>query len=289
MKYIIYDPKTELHKMFIESLCFELQKNKYETLVINNLKNNTTLYNFDYNNDKILIILNPHFLKDCLIVKSELIFISLNFKLKILYLTEPINLLIEKKVYEEFIKTLKPFQLWTYTYENFNKLNTYLKIYRVPPLYNNIFIILFTKNKNYTNKIIFFGNINENRQNIINNYFPHNSKSNSILNITNTWTKSDWKEILDNNLFYLNIHRRPNCKSFESLRIIPILSNGGIILSSRCNEKEEEEFKEYNIYFLDENELYFKYNSLLENINYEEIYQKTVSFRNKKYDLSQIF
>ena len=166
----------------------KLQKNKYETLVINNLKNNTTLYNFDYNNDKILIILNPHFLKDCLIVKSELIFISLNFKLKILYLTEPINLLIEKKVYEEFIKTLKPFQLWTYTYENFNKLNTYLKIYRVPPLYNNIYNLCDLSVNNLkqrkTNKIIFFGNINENRQNIINNYFPHNSKSNSTTNLT---------------------------------------------------------------------------------------------------------
>jgi len=305
MKFIIYDPKTKLHKMLIESLCFELN-NKYniETLLINNTLTNCNpniLNNIDYKNDTILIILNPHFLKDCIEIKSDISQISLNFKSKILYITEPINLLIEKKVYEEFIKIIKPKALWTYTYENFNKINTYLKIHRVPPFFNTTFDFCTISLENLKNKgvdqLIFFGNINENRESIINNYIINKiretkkneikkeEKSNIILNINDSWSKSSWQNILSKYLFYLNIHRRPNCKSFEALRIIPILYNGGVIFSAHCNKIEEQEYKEYNIYFLDESEIYDKYRELLQHINYDIIYQKTINFRNKNFDL----
>ena len=290
MKYIIYDPKTELHKMFIDSLCFELEKLNHIYLIINKIDAIDINY---INNEKtiIVIILNPHFLKDDELIKSTIKYISSKFKLKILYITEPLNLLIEKKVYEEFIRLLKPFHLWTYTFENFNKLNIHTPIFRVHPICNETYNLCSInpenlKNRN-TKQIIFFGNINENRQNIIKANF--NNQEDLIINIKDDWSKSKWENILDKNLFYLNIHRRQNCKSFESFRIFPILYNGGVIISSRCNKREEEEFKEYNIIFVDDNELLLnKYQELLHNIDYEKIYEKTINFRNRKSNLSMI-
>ena len=58
------------------------------------------------------------------------------------------------------------------------------------------------------------------------------------------------------NLFYLNVHRRVNCKSFESFRIIPLLANGSVIFSELCNESEIEEYKNYIIGAKEHNNTY---------------------------------
>lgn len=268
-KFIIYNPKTELFNFFIESLYIEFKKRN-----INICSYNQTLIETD-KNDIILIIINPHFIYDYIEIKNEIINISKNYKYKILYLSEPIKFLVEKNVYLELIKMIKPYCLWTYTYENFNKINTYLNIFKIFPNYNDAynFNIHNTCNKN-TQKIIFFGNINENRQEICNQF------NNYLINKTDTWTKIEWTEILNNYLFYLNIHRRNNCKSFESFRIIPILANGGVIFSERTNIKEENEYKNYNIIFVEKQNLYNTFIDYIKNINYDIINQNMHNFRN---------
>jgi hypothetical protein len=265
MKFIIYNPKTHLFDFFIDALSYTLNTYIYDQT-----------YLYDYNNDIILILINPHFIYDYKDIYNEIININKLFKFKILYITEPINFLIEKKVYLDIIKLIKPYRLWTYTVENFNKLNTYIPIYRVFPKYNESYNFINNDNNTVrnTDNIIFFGNITENRINICNEF------GNYLINKTDAWSKEEWSDILKNNLFYLNIHRRINCKSFEAFRIIPILANGGVIFSERCNTIEELEYKNYNIIFTERDNLYNTFIKYKENIDYDDIFDKTLLFRN---------
>lgn len=270
MTFIIYNPVTNLFDFFINSLILELKNRNINSIFMNEtyIPNKT---------DIILIIINPHFIYDDKEIEKSIINISKKFTFKILYLTEPINFLIEKKVYMDLIKMIKPFALWTYTLENFNKLNSILNIFKIFP--NNIeyhFTDINIENlKNRSkDKIVFFGNINQNRVNICDTF------GNILINKTDCWTKDDWTNVLNDNLFYLNIHRRLNCKSFESFRIVPILANGGIIFSERCNEKEEHMYKEYNIIFVERDDLYDTFIKYCKNINYHSIFEKANLFRN---------
>jgi hypothetical protein len=94
------------------------------------------------------------------------------------------------------------------------------------------------------------------------------------------WSCEEWSDILNNNLFYLNIHRRNNCKSFESFRIIPILANGGVIFSERCNAIEENIYKKYNIIFVNKNDLYNTFLNYIQSINYKDIYERYINYMN---------
>ena len=262
MKIIIFNPKTKLFDFFIESL-------KYCNFIIESYNQNSN------SNNIILIIINPHFIYDYSDIDNELNNISKKFRYKILYLTEPINFLIEKKIYLEVINKVNPFCLWTYTYENFNKLNTKTKIFKIFPHYNDAYYFSNLENLKIKNNknIVFIGNITQNRIDITNQF------NNYLINFNNSWTNDDWSEIVNNYLFYLNIHRRIGCKSFESFRIIPILSNGGIIFSERCNEKEELIYTKYNIIFVERDKLYDTFLNYINNINYDIILEKTLKFR----------
>lgn len=269
MKLIIYNPATHLFDFFIDSLKYELNSRNIDLINYNNKSD------FDTDNP-ILIIVNPHFIFDYKDIHDEIINISKIFKYKILYLTEPINFIIEKKVYNDLIKLIKPYSLWTYTKENFNKLNTRVKYFKVFPNYNESYSFL---NLDYDNlksrslqNIIFIGNINDSRSWI-------KTVFSNLINITNSWSKEEWINITSNHLFYLNIHRRINCKSFESFRIIPLLANGSVIFSEYCNESEMEEYKNYNIIFCSKEDLYTNYCNYIKNIDYNEILNKALLFR----------
>jgi hypothetical protein len=271
LNFYIYNPKTQLFDFFLNSLIIELNIRNINTFYFNENKEDIN------NNDIILIIINPHFIFDYKDIHDEIRNISKNFKFKILYITEPINFIIEKKVYLELINLIKPYCLWTYTTENLYKINTYLKIFKIFPNYNeayNFTEISFDiiKNKNINN-IIFIGNITNDRMNICNKF------NNKLLNITDKWSIEEWKEIVTNNLFFLNIHRRNSCKSFESFRIIPLLSNGCVIFSENCNIEEEKIYENYNIIFCKRDNLYNTFIKYIENINYNEILEKTILFR----------
>jgi hypothetical protein len=202
--------------------------------------------------------------------------ISSKFKYKILYLTEPINFIIEKKVYNDLIKIIKPYSLWTYTKENFNKLNTLGKYFKIFPNYNESYKFIDLTYDNLKARslqnIIFIGNITDSRSWI-------KSTFSNLININNSWSKEEWTLLLNNHLFYLNVHRRVNCKSFESFRIIPLLANGSVIFSEYCNESEMEEYKNYNIIFCSKEGLYNNYINYIKNIDYNEIFRKALLFR----------
>ena len=99
MKLIIYNPATHLFDFFINSLKYELLNRNIETI----LYNKDTYYE---NNNPILIIVNPHFIFDYKEIYDNIINISKIFKYKILYLSEPINFIIEKKIYNDLIKLI---------------------------------------------------------------------------------------------------------------------------------------------------------------------------------------
>jgi hypothetical protein len=269
MKLIIYNPVTHLFDFFIDSLKYELLNRNIETI----LYHKDTYYE---NNNPILIIVNPHFIFDYKEIYDTIINISKIFKYKILYLTEPINFIIEKKVYNDLIKLIKPYSLWTYSKENFNKLNTIAKCFKIFPNYNESYKFIDLSYDNLKSRslqnIIFIGNITDLRSWIKNTF-------SNLININNSWSKEEWRLLLNNHLFYLNVHRRVNCKSFESFRIIPLLANGSVIFSEYCNESEMEEYKNYNIIFCSKEELYSNYCNYIKNIDYNEILNKALLFR----------
>ena len=284
MRFIIYDPKTQLHKILINSFILECQSRNIDTVYYDR-----NLLDFDYQKDDyqkdvyqkdvyqkdvILIILNPHFLTD-IEVKMTLDTISEKFKYKILYITEPINLILEKKVYINMIRTIKPFCLWTYTSENFNKINVPINIYKIYPFVNKSLeyckIDIKRLQKRDKLNIVFLGNITETRKNICEQF------GDTLINYTNIW---DLKPVFKKHLFYLNIHRRLNCKCMETLRVIPILANGGFVISERVNHEEEQLFSCYNIIFVERDEIHSTFKKIRENIDYEDIYKKTLLFKN---------
>lgn len=276
MKFIIYNPKTNLFDFFIDSLIYELNKRNLEAIVIKNIQSYQNIHLIN-KTDILFIIINPHFIINNIDLQNDVKFISNHFKYKIFYISEPINFIVEKKVYQNLINTINPFVIWTYTFENFNKLKLHQPLFNIYPIYNHTYnfidITLSNISHKNINKIVFIGNITDNRKDICDSF------NDLLINYDDSWTKDEWSIILQNNLFYLNIHRRVGCKSFESFRIIPILANGGFIISERCNEKDEELYSNYNIIFVERQDLlstFLKYNN---SCNYQDIYNNAMRFR----------
>jgi hypothetical protein len=113
MKFIIYNPATNLFDFFINSLIFEFKNRDIETIVINKNNINFEEYYLDYKKDIILILINPHFIFDYEDIDNTIKNINKIFTFKILYLTEPINFIVEKRIYLELISKIKPYLLWT--------------------------------------------------------------------------------------------------------------------------------------------------------------------------------
>lgn len=272
MSIIFYDPVTKLHNLFILSLIYELNNNNHRYEIINKVE--IDYNNYDLANDIIIIFLNPQFLKTHKNIYDEFIKISNNFRYKIYYITEPLNYLIDIKVWEEYIKILKPYKLLTYTNENLNKLKVYQSITKLCPKFNNYidigdYNIETIKNKN-KDKIIFMGTMNIHRENVFKNM------ENKIVVKNDIWNMDEYQEIIEQNLFFINIHRRNGCKCLEYLRIIPLLANGCIVISELSNEEDMNELKDYNIYFCDKANILETYYNILKNINYNEVYYNEV-------------
>ena len=280
MSIIFYDPITKLHNLFISSLIYELNKNNHIYEIINKIE--IDYNNYDLEQDIIIIFLNPQFLKTHKNIYEEFIKISNNFRYKIYYITEPLNYLIDIKVWETYIKILRPYKLLTYTNENLNKLKVYQSITKLCPKFNNYidicdYSIETIKNKNI-DKIIFMGIMNTHRESIFKNM------DNKIIVKNNIWSIDEFQDIMINNLFFINIHRRNGCKCLEYLRIVPLLANGCIVISELCNEEDMNELKDYNIYFCDKANILETYYNILKNIKYnqtyyDEIYKKVNKFR----------
>ena len=279
----LYNPRTENHLFIIQMIINQLKYYKYNVCEIKSLD-----YNINNSNDIYIIFLNFYYLFNDLTIQKDFQFIC-NQKYKVLYLTEPINFLIDKNLYITQIRKLKPNIIFSYSKENCVVLKNYFNISRCYPLHHEY--INMTDNtlnelykKDNTNAL-FIGKINDYRKKFI-----INSEYNYIKVIDNIWLKDEWKHILKNNLFYINIHRRKNCKCLEMMRIYPILYNGGVIISSNVNKDEKEEFKNYNIYFCEKDEdIYNTFLKIKENIDYNSIKTKTELFRkHKNNDINKI-
>lgn len=271
MRFIIYNPDTNLFTFFILSLIIELKNTLLFDEIIHINKHIFDMKNNE--NDIVLIIMNHYYIYDYKEIENSILYISKNVKYKILYISEPINCIYEKKIYNDIINKIKPYSIWTYTINNFNKIR--YPMYKVFPCYNEILNITDITNicNKKINNIIFIGNINETRKEVTNIF------GNELINYNNKWELEEWKEIVSDHLFYLNIHRRKECKSLEIFRITPILSNGGYIISEKVNELEEEFYKDYNIIFVERDQLYNEYQYQKKNIDYKMIYEKSKKFR----------
>ena len=80
--------------------------------------------------------------------------------------------------------------------------------------------------------------------------------------IEDKFSKEEWIEIIKKYQYFVNVHRRPNSKCFESLRLIQLLYNQCAIISEHVNKKEEEYFKNENIYFCELNEMKNKFEEI---------------------------
>lgn len=291
---LFYDPFTELHKLFISSLIYELQQYNIHYEIINKIHLNPEI-NYDPNEYIIILFLNPQFLKSNNEAYTEFVKISKIFKYKIYYITEPLDYLIDIKVWQEFIKILKPFRLLTYSNENINKLKGLpILTFKLTPKFNDYIDIsdysIENLKKRDISKIVFMGNMNENRE----KYFKRYIDENLLLVKNNIWHMDEYQEIMEKNLFFINIHRRNNCKCLEYLRIVPLLANGCIILSEMANEKDMEEMRYYNIYFFEREELLEGYKRIVnESINnnfYNNCYDKVIKFRKEfRYSNNDIY
>ncbi len=300
-KYYIFHPFDDLHKIWINSFIYYLKENniEYENTDKNDINCSffLNLKKSDNNlNHIFLYITHPiNMINDINILSIKDYLNKINIK-KILYITEPLTFLIYKKTYSNIIKNFHINELWTYSYGNiiYYKPIYNINFYVKPILFNNIinFIkdfdinneFILEKRKKNINKIIFLGNINEERKKIL-NMFGEN-----LIVKNNVWSFDEFKDLFENYTYFLNIHRNKNCICFESFRNIPILSNYGFILCENINEKEENEYKDFNIIFEKKENIYQKWKQIIDENknetyvlqNLKKIKDKCLLFRNYK-------
>jgi hypothetical protein len=75
----------------------------------------------------------------------------------------------------------------------------------------------------------------------------------------------------------------------ETFRIIPLLSNGCIVLSDIVCDDDMEEYSNYNIFFEKKEKLLSLFLDIQKNINYEDIYERMITFRNMETMKKELF
>lgn len=274
MKYLIYNPFTKNHDILINNLILNLSENKYNYEIINEIGIN------ENENDTYIIFINHMFLiKNKKAIKDYQKL--LGKKNKILYITEPIELLIEIKYYKKIINELKPKKVLTYCYENLKKINT-LCIFKFFYTINHKYLKFNSLNTNFLknkdlNKIVFIGKLNEYRRGIIKEF------KEDIIIFEDKFEKEDWIEIINKYQYFLNIHRRPNSRCFESMRIIPLLYNYCTVISENVNIEEEELYNNKNIYFCNYKEFKNKFEEI-KKIKEDNIIQNRNNINFNKFD-----
>ena len=253
MKYYIYDPFTENHVFLVNNLKLNIEYFNYKVELIKSINSD------ENNNDYYVIIINHMFL-----IENENAKIDyknlLNKKNKILYITEPLELMIEIKYYDKIIKELKPNKIFSYCEENLKKIKTFIPYYNLYPINHHYlqFIqpTLDSIKKKNLNKIVFIGVMNDYR-NQLKKIFDED-----LIIIENKYKKEEWIKLMNIYQYFVNVHRRPNSKCFESLRIIPLLYNKCTVISEHVNESEELFYKNKGIYFCKIEEMKSKFEEI---------------------------
>ena len=272
----IYNPKTQNHLFLIEMIKQQLQSYSIPVQEIHEIQDKGN------QDDIYLLFLNFYFLFDNPVIQKEFQFLCRQ-KYKILYITEPIQFLIDKQLYQTQIRKLRPNLIFTYSQENCKLFTNQFPMIRFFPIdhhylnFTNINNVQDLQQKD-TNSLLFIGKMNDYRNHILDTTTFKNIK-----NIEDAWTKDSWTTLVKKHLFFVNLHRIKENKCLELMRIVPILYNGGIVISSAINQEETKEFKDYNIHFCNQDEeIYNIYLQIKKNLNYKEIYRKMLLFRNKE-------
>ena len=277
----IYNPKTQNHLFLIEMIKQQLQSYSIPVQEIHEIQETQTIIQ-DKQDHIYMVFLNFYFLLDNLKIQKEFQFLSQQ-KYKILYITEPIQFLIDKHLYQTQIRKLRPNLIFTYSQENCKLFTNQFPMIRFYPIdhhylnFSNINSAQDLQQKD-ASSLLFIGKLNEYRKNILCSPSFKNVKI-----IEDAWTKDSWITLLKKHLFFVNLHRIKENKCLELMRIVPILYNGGIVISSVVNQEEMKEFTDYNIYFCDKDkDIYDMYLHIKQTLNYEEVYQKMILFRQKE-------
>ena len=242
MKYIIYNPFPQNHIFFIECLkLFYLEQCHHveEIQKIDSFESNDDIFYF--------ILINHMYLIENKDIHEDLMSL-IKKKNKILYITEPLELIIEKQYYQKLVQRLKPQKIYTYCEENKNKIKTFVPIEYFYPI-NQEYLTFSTKQKKQKNKdkIVFIGKMNDYRNQLF------DILGDDLIVFEDNYTKDDWLEIVNKYYYFVNVHRRPNSKCFESFRLLPLLQNDVVILSEHVNKIEEEKYKK--VHFCKINEM----------------------------------
>ena len=273
MKYIIYDPFTENHIFLVNNLISNLELFNYQVEKVSDIEEK------DNFNDIFIIIINHMFLIENTKAKNDYKNL-LNKKNKLLYITEPIELIIEIKFYNKLINELKPNKIFTYCEENLKKIKPLCPYINFYPINKKYFTFMkkigpIGKDKDFT-KIVFIGKMNDYR-NKLKDIF-----GNDLIIIEDKYKKEDWIKIINKYQYFINVHRRPNSKCFETMRILPLLYNECTIISEHVNEKEELYFGRSNIYFCKLEEMKNKF-EIIKKDNLNEIMLKAKNINYEKY------
>lgn len=247
----IYNPYPKNHIFFIECLKkFYINKQIKEIKEIKKVEN-------DLREDECLyfIIVNHMYIIENYEIQNDINKICQKNN-KILYITEPLELIIEKQYYQKLIHKLKPKKIYTYCEENKNKIKTLMPIEYFYPINKNYLRLENSiKEEKDTTKIVFIGKMNDYRNQLYDIF------GDDLIIYEDKYLKEEWKEIINKYYYFVNVHRRPNSKCFESFRLIPLLQNDVVILSEHVNTIEEEKYKK-KIQFCELNEMKNLFNHL---------------------------
>jgi len=244
----IYNPFTENHRLFIETLQSECPS----IMQVDSIEEDDAVY---------IIMINHLFIIEYENIKKELF----KIKNKILYITEPVELLMEKQYYRKLIQLWKPLKIFTYCSENCKKINSFIPIQYFYPINQYLHFVEFNERlfqDREKDKIVFIGKMNTYR-----NAYKQLLGDDLII-IEDKYTKEEWTRILYKYQYFLNIHRRPNSKCFETFRCLPLLLNGAVIISEEVNDIE---FKYRNIYFSNKEDIQNDFQEIKKK-SFQEIY-----------------
>ena len=196
--YFIYDPFTENHLFLVNNLKYNLELFNYKVEIIQSINENIDNINY------YVIIINHMFL-----IENEKAKIDyknvLNKKNKILYITEPLELMIEINLYNKMIKYLKPRKILTYCEENLKKIKTFIPYINFYPINKKYLTFInvnleLLKKKDLT-KIVFIGKMNEYR-NQLKDIFKED-----LVIIEDKFSKEEWIEIIKKYQYINSLHR----------------------------------------------------------------------------------
>ena len=181
----------------------------------------------------------------------------------IYYQTEPISSIYIDTTYIDVI--------WDYSFNNIEKYETMLNnthIRYIPCAYSKKEPINY-KSKNHV-KLIFFGKVFDDRI----SFWKYLKASSSLLKnnleeIYNIWNENVFENFLKKKFVgvFINIHKNQNIHKtldypLESFRISKLLNSKILILSTRCNEKDEEMYRDL-VTFCDTDQIENEYKLLL--------------------------